>query len=335
MEQALPGRLARPICAWLAALLPAFAFVAAPPPVHAQAQKYPVKPVRMLIPNGPGSSTDIVGRLVGARLAELWGQPVLADNRAGATGVVAAEAVFRAPPDGHTLYLVAFTQLIGTLMYQRYMLPSEFASVGLMGTTPFAIVVNASLPVKTIGEWIAYARARPGQLMFGSSGQWGGSHLCMEVFNEMAGLKLTHVPYQTVPAAVTGLLGDQIHVLCPAAPAGAAYAQSGKIRMLGITYQRSTRLVPGVPPISDTLPGYELLGWYGMQTTLRTPPEVIGRINADMGTVLARPDVQEKMIGAGAEAATSTPAEFAAFLRREGTRWEKILREGGARPEPL
>ena len=272
---------------------------------------------------------------MGARLSDLWGQPVLADNRAGATGVVAAEAVFRAPPDGHTLYLVAFTQLIGTLMYQRYMLPSEFASIGLMGSTPFAIVVNAALPVKTIGEWIAYARSRPGQLMYGSSGQWGGSHLCMEVFNEMAGLKLTHVPYQTVPAAVTGLLGEQVQVLCPAAPAGAAYAQSGKIRMLGITYQRPTRLVPGVPPISDTVPGYELLGWYGMQTTLKTPPEVINRINADLGTVLARSDVQEKMIGAGAEAATSTPAEFAAFLRREGARWEKILRDGGAKPEPL
>ena len=298
------------------------------------AQKYPQKPVRMLIPNAPGSSTDIVGRLIGSRLSEGWGQPVLVDNRAGATGVVAAEALARAAPDGHTMYLVAFTQLIGTLMYQRYMLPSEFASVSMVGTTPFALAVSSSLPVKSVAEWIAYAKARPGQLMYGSSGQWGGSHLCMEVFNEMTGLKLTHVPHPTIPAAMTGLMGDQIQVLCPAAPAGAAYAQGGRIRMLGITYQRPTRLVPGVPPISDTVPGYELLGWYGMQVTLKTPEDVVNRINADLGRVLRTTEVQEKMNGAGVEAATSTPAEFAGFLKREGERWGRILKEGGAKPEP-
>jgi tripartite-type tricarboxylate transporter receptor subunit TctC len=224
------------------------------------------------------------------------------------------------------------TQLISTLMYQRYMLATELSPVTLVGTTPFAIVVSTSVPVKSIAEWIAYAKARPGQLLYGSGGQWGSSHLCIESFNAMAGLKLTHVPYASTAATLTDLIGGQIHVYCPAAPSLPAFTQTGRIRTLGVTYQKPTRLVPGVPPVSDTLPGFELLGWYGMNVPLRTPKDIVSRMNLELVKALRNPELQERLFAVGAEAAGTTPAEFATFLEKQTEQWSKVLKEGGARP---
>ena len=300
---------------------------------QAQAQTFPSRQVRILVPNAPGSPSDIVDRLLAVKLTEYWNQPVLIDNRLGATGLIAAEAVAKAPPDGHTLFAVSLTQLIATLTFQRFQLATEFAPVAMVGTTPFAIAVSAALPVKNIAEWIAYVKARPGQLMYGSSGQWGSLHLCMEVFNEMAGLKMTHVPHPGTPAVTNAVIGDQIAVFCPAAPSVNTLAQSGKLRALGVTYQKPTRLLPGVPPISDTLPGFELLGWYGMQTTLHTPPEIVSRISLDLARALKLPEIQEKMIATGVDAVGSTPAEFTSFINKESDRWGKVLRDRNAKPE--
>jgi tripartite-type tricarboxylate transporter receptor subunit TctC len=296
------------------------------------AQSYPVRPVRMIIANGPGSAPDVVGRLLGAKLAESWGQPVVVDNRPGATGLIAAETLARSAPDGHTMFLSTMTQLISTLMYQRYLLPTDFAPVTLVATTPFAIVISSALPVKSIPEWIAYAKARPGQLLFGSGGQWGSSHLCMESLNQTAGLKLTHVPYANTGATITDLLGGQIHVYCAAAPSLPAFTAGGRIRVLGVTYQKPTKLVPGVPPVSDTVPGFELLGWYGMNVPLRTPKEIVSRLNAELVKALKSPDLQERLFTVGAEAVGSTPEEFGAFLNSQSERWSKLLKEGGAKP---
>ena len=297
------------------------------------AQTYPARPVRMIVANGPGSAPDVVARLLGAKLAESWGQNVVIDNRPGATGLIAAETLARSAPDGHTLFLSTMTQLISTLMYQRHMLATEFAPVTLVGTTPFALVVSTSLPVKSIAEWIAYAKARPGQLLFGSGGQWGSSHLCIESFNAMTGLKLTHVPYTNTAATLADLIGGNIHIYCPAVPSLPVFVASGRVRPLGVTYQKPTKLAPGLPPVSDTLPGFELLGWYGMNVPLRTPPEIVARINAELVKALKNPELQERMFTVGAEAVGSSPAEFAAFLQKQTEHWAKVLRDSGARTE--
>jgi tripartite-type tricarboxylate transporter receptor subunit TctC len=309
-----------------------FALSASVPAAQKSNPAFPARPVRMIVANGPGSAPDVVGRLLGAKLAESWGQPVVIENRPGATGLIAAETLARSAPDGHTMFLSTMTQLISTLMYQRYLLSSDFAPVSLVGTTPFAIVVSSALPVKSIAEWIAYAKARPGQLLFGSGGQWGSSHLCMESFDQMAGLKLTHVPYASTGAAITDLMGGQIHVYCPAAPSLPAFTQSGRIRVLGVTYQKPTKLVPGAPPISETLPGFELLGWYGMNVALKTPQSIVARINSELNRALKNPELQERLLAVGAEASGSSPEEFAKFLQAQSERWSKLLKEGGARP---
>jgi tripartite-type tricarboxylate transporter receptor subunit TctC len=224
------------------------------------------------------------------------------------------------------------TQLISTLQYQRHMLAKDFAPVSLVASTPFVIVVPASLPVKSLAEWIAYAKARPGQLIYGSGGQWGSSHLCMEALTSMAGINLVHVPYKGSTIVLSDIVAGRIHAYCPAAPSLPAFAQTGKVRALGVTYQKPTPLAPGVPPVADTLPGFELLGWYGLQAPLHTPSHIVSRINLDLVKALKSPELQERLFAVGAEAVGSTPAEFGTFLQKETERWAKVLRQGGTIP---
>ncbi len=296
-----------------------------------QAQAYPVRPVRMIVANGPGSAPDVIARLLSAKLAESWGQNIIVDNRPGATGLIAVELLAKSAPDGHTMFLSTMTQLIAMLTYQKYLLHSDLAPVTLVGTTPFAIVVAGSSPVKSIAEWIAYAKARPGQLLFGSGGNWGSSHLCIESLNAMTGLKLTHVPYANTAAAFNDIIGGSIHTYCPAVPGLAPYTQSGRIRALGVTYRTPTKLLPGVPPVAETVPGFELYGWYGMNVPLKTPPEIINKINLELVKALKDPQLAERMFVVGAEAVGSTPAEFTTFLNKNTEHWTKVLRDSGAK----
>ncbi len=295
------------------------------------AQNYPSRPVRMIVANGPGSAPDVIARLLGAKLAESWGQPIIIDNRPGATGLIAVELLAKSAPDGHTMFLSTMTNLIAMLMYQKYMLHSELAPVTLVGTTPFAIVVSATTPAKSIPEWIAYAKGRQGQLLYGSGGTWGSSHLCMESLNAMTGLKMTHVPYANTGSAFTDLIGGNIHVYCPAVPGIGPYTQSGKVRALGVTYRTSTKLMPGVPPVAESVPGFELYGWYGMNVALKTPPAIVSKINAELVKALKNPELQERLLVVGAEPVGSTPAEFTAFLNSNTEHWTKVLRASGAK----
>ncbi len=294
---------------------------------------FPSKPVRLLVPNAPGSPLDLLSRTLSGKLSEPWKQPVLIDNRPAAVGVVAAEVVSRAPADGHSLFMVSLTQLLVFLVHQKHQLHTEFAPVSALGTTPFAIVVNASVPAKSIAEYVALAKSRPGQLTYASSGTWGSTHVCMEFLNELAGINVLHVPHTTAPAAINAVIAEQVHSFCPAAPSVAAIAQSGKLRALGVTYRQPTKLMPGIPPVSDTLPGFELLGWYGVQATAGTPAASIARLNADFQVALRQTDVQERLLALGVDAKGSTPAEYLGFLNRETERWGKILKDRNARPE--
>jgi tripartite-type tricarboxylate transporter receptor subunit TctC len=297
----------------------------------AHAQAYPQRPVRMIIANGAGSAPDVIGRLLANKLAESWGQPLIVDNRPGATGLIAAELIARAAPDGHTMFLSTMTQLISTLMSQRYMLASELGAVALVGTTPFAILVGPNIPAKNIAEWIAYAKARQGQLRFGSAGNWGSGHLCMERLNAMTGLKLTHVPYANTVHAMTDIGSGSIHVYCTAVPSLPSWTAVGKVKVLGVTYREPTKLLPDVPPVAQTVPGFELYGWYGMNVPLKTPPELIKRINAELAKALKDPQLRERMLAVGAEAVGSTPPEFTAFLNTQTGMWSKVLKESGAK----
>jgi tripartite-type tricarboxylate transporter receptor subunit TctC len=295
----------------------------------AQADAYPVRPIRLVIANMSGSAPDTVGRLIGHGLSELWGQQVVVDNRPGATGMIAAEVVARAAPDGYTLWLPTMTQLIATLKAQKHMLARDFAAVSLVASTPFVIVVGSQVPVKTLPEWIAYAKARPGKLSYGSAGMWGSSHLCMHTINELAGIDVVHVPYKGSVTILNDIVAGRIQVYCPAAPSLPAFTQGGRVKMLAVTYTKPTKLVPDVPPVAETLPGFELLGWYGLQAPAGTPAQIVAKIHAGLAKVLHEPELARKLLAVGAEPVGTSPKEFTTFLQEETKRWAKVLRQGG------
>jgi len=300
----------------------------------AQAQQYPSRPIRMITATTVGSGPDVIARLLATRLTESLGQQIVVDNRAGASGLIGAELVARAAPDGHTLWMATMTQLISTTLYQRFLMSKEFAPVGQVASTPFVIAVSAGLPVKSIAELVSYSKSRPGQILYGSGGQGTTPHLCMELFKSMTGADLVHVPYKGSVIALTDMMGGQMHSTCAAAPTTTSFVQSGKVRVLGVTTREPTRLAPGVAPIADSVPGYELVGWYGVLAPLHTPKNMVDRIHREMAQVLRAPELQERLIAVGAEAAPTTPAEFGAFLQRETVRWSKVLKEAGIKPQP-
>ena len=296
------------------------------------AEVYPSKPVRMMTATTIGSGPDVIARLLGTRLTEIWGQQIVVDNRAGASGLIGAELAAKAAPDGYTLWMATMTQLISTTLFQKYMMTRDFEAVGLVASTPFVISVSSTLPVKSIAEFVAYAKARPGQVMYGSGGQGSTPHLCMELFQSLAGIRLEHVPYKGSVIALTDMMGGQMHATCAAAPAMPPFVQSGKVRALGVTTREATVLAPGLAPVADGVPGYELVGWYGVLAPRGTPKEIIARINAGLAEVLRSPEVQARLITVGAEAAHSSAAVFSAFLQKETARWSKVLHDANIHP---
>ena len=298
---------------------------------HASAAS-PERPIRMIIAATAGSGPDILARQIGSKLTEAWGQQIVVDARPGATGLVGAELVAKSAPDGYTLWFATMTQLIGTTMYQRYLMSTEFAPVGMVASTAFAVAVNGALPVNNIAELIAYAKARPGQLLYGSSGQGSTSHLCMEMFASVAGIKLTHVPYRGAVPSITDVMGGQVQLSCQAVPSLPTFEKTGRIRSLGVTTLTRTAIAPGVPPIAETVPGFEILGWYAMLAPLQTPKAIINKVNAAVLQTLKSAEVQDKLVTLGAEAAGSSPEAYGAFLRKETAKWTRLLREANIKP---
>ena len=286
----------------------------------------------MVIAATVGAGPDIVARAMGIKLTEAWGEQIVVDNRAGASGLIGAETVAKAAPDGHTLWLSTLTQVISTTLHQRLSIAKEFAPVGLVATTPYILAANAALPVKSMAELIEYAKARPGQLLYGSGGEGSTGHLCMEILAKAAGVAFTHVPYKSSPVALTDMMAGQIHLSCVAAPAVPPFVKSGKVRALAVTSATRTQLAPGLPTVAETVPGYDLTGWYGMLAPRGTPPEIIARINAAMVAAVKSRDLEERLLAVGAEPVGSTPAEFGAFLRKETGRWGKALKDAGVKP---
>ena len=316
-------------CLAVAAFWPAMA--AAQSASTSSGLAYPIRPIRWVTSTAAGSGSDVVARLLSPRFSEILGQQIVVDNRPGASGLIAAELVSRAAPDGYTLWMVTLTQLISTTLYDKFHLARGYVPVGYIGGTPFAIVASAALPVKTTAEFIAYAKAKPDFVMYGTGGTGTSAHLCMELFQSMAGIKMVHVPYKATAMAMTEVMGGQVHATCTAVPTLSLITGGQKARALGVTTRAATPLAPGLPTIADTLPGYELNGWYGMLTPPNTPQAIITRLNREITRLAAMPDMRERMLGSGVEPAPSTPAEFSAFLKKETERWSRVLKEAGVK----
>jgi tripartite-type tricarboxylate transporter receptor subunit TctC len=303
----------------------------------ASADDYPSRPVTLIVPFPPGGSTNIVMRIIADKLSQLLGQQVVVDNRAGAGGTAGTRAVAKSAPDGYTIGLGYSGPLsIAPSLYPDlgYDPRKDFAPIGRVATAPNTLVVHPSFPARSIPELIAYAKANPGKLNFGSAGIGTASHLAGEYFASRAAIKLVHVPYKGTGPALTDLIGGHIPMAFAPIPASHAQAVGGTLRMLAVTSLTRSTLMPDVPTIAESgLAGYEAVLRYGLIAPAGTPAMIIARLNNELNVALASADVRARLALEGAEPLPSAPAEYAADIDREETQWSKVVRDSGAKVE--
>lgn len=296
----------------------------------AWAQNYPVKPVRVIVPFAPGGATDIVARIVGLKLTETWGQTVVVDDRAGASGNIGADLAAKAAPDGYTLFMTSGSIVTANqYLFKKLSFNPEkdLIAVTNVASGPQALVVHPGFPAKNVKELISLAKAKPKSITFGSAGFGTQTHLAAENFIYTAGIDVVHVPYKGEAPALTELVGGQIQFVTPNLAAAIAFVKQGKLRALGVTSKTRSSQLPDVPAIAETLPGFENLGWFGFMVPAGTPKAVIEKINKDTARVLQSADVRKRLDDLGMAPAANTPAEFAKAIKEESVRWEKIIRE--------
>ena len=301
--------------------------------VATHAQTYPSRPIRLIALSSPGSGPDIVGRLVGQRLTDAWGQQVVVDTRPGASGIIGAEIASKSAPDGHTLVILTSQQAIVSGMYSKlpYDLARDFSPITLMATTPFLLAVNPKLPAHSVAELIALAKSRPGELRYGSGGSGSPPHLCAEIFKSMTGIKMMHVPYKGVTPAMLDTVAGQVQLVFSVIPAVLTTVKAGKLRALGITSVNRSPLVPDVPPIADTVPGYAFIGWYSLAAPKGTPPPILDRLNAELVQALKTPEFHDRFSALGAEPLGTTRAEATKFLHEQMEKMRKAVQASGAK----
>jgi tripartite-type tricarboxylate transporter receptor subunit TctC len=303
----------------------------------AGAAGFPEKPIRILTPFSAGSVTDLLARPLAARLSEAWGQPVVVDNRTGAGGAIAAEIVAKATPDGYTLLVGASgPTVINPLLVKSlaYDAQRAFTPITLTATNDLLLTVTPSLPAKSVREMIDLARAKPGQLRFGSPGIGSSPHLAGELLKAMAGIDMVHVAYKGSPQYTVDLLAGRIDLVFAAAGALLPHIKSGRLRLLAVGNAGRDPAMPDVPAVSETIPGFEVVGWYGLLTTAGTPAPVIKKLYTELVRILAEPDVKKLYANAGLETAVSaSPAEFAALIRSERDKWAKVIKAVNIRLE--
>ena len=317
-------------CGWLSAAIISLAGTA---PVQAQ---YPTKPLRMVVSNSPGGSADISGRIIGQKLSEALGRPVVIENRPGGGQNIAADVVAKSPPDGHTLLLATVAHAVNVTLYEKlsYDLQRDLAPVSLLVSTPNILVVHPSVPAKTVQELIAYAKARPDQLSFASASTGSSGHLAGELFNSMAGVRITHVPYKGGSQAVTALMGGHVLVGFPSLSAVEPQVKAGKLRGLAVTSARRFPSVPHLPTLGESgLADYASEIWYGIMVPSGTPREIISRLHAECIKLLKLPDAKEKLDAAGFASIGTTPDQFGTYIRSEIEKWAKVVKTSGARPD--
>ena len=305
-------------------------------PALAAAQTYPAKPVRLIAASSPGSAVDIVARIVAPRLAEQLGQQFIVDNRAGAGGNLGAEIAAKAPPDGYTLFMGTPAHAINTALYRKlnYDLARDFAPVSQLTSGQYVIVVHPSLPVKSVKELIALARAKPGQLNFASAGSGNATHLAGELFKSLARVNIVHVAYKGSGPALTDLIGGQVQLMFSNLTSALPHVRSGRLRALAVTGEKRATVAPELPTVIEAgVPKYVVISWFGVLAPAGTSQGIIMRLNGEIERALRAPDVQERLAGEGAEPAPNSPERFAAFLRDEMMQWTKVVRSAGIRPE--
>ena len=297
------------------------------------AERYPNKPIRIIVPSAPSSGPDVVARLLGGRFTEVWGEQVVADARPGSAGNIAAEIASRAAPDGYTLLVGTSQQISSPLLLEKvpFDLIRDFAPIGLIAVSSYVLVVHPTVPANSVKEFIALAKAKPGGINYGSSGVGGAPHLAVEMLNALAGLKLVHVPYKAVMFALVDLMGGQVQMTISVLPAALPMIRQGRLRALGVTSLKRTPLAPELEPIADSVPGYEMIGWYGLNAPKNTPPRILAQLNAEANRALKLPDVQEKLQVLGAEPVGGTPQEFTAFMTTQREKIRRIIEIGGLR----
>jgi tripartite-type tricarboxylate transporter receptor subunit TctC len=304
---------------------------------RAQAQSFPNRPITLVIPFAPGGSTSIVGRVIADKMGELLGEKVVVDNRPGAGGTVGTKAVAKSDPDGYTIALgYTGTLAIGPSLYKNagYDPRKDFAPIGLIGNAPNSLVVHPSFPAKTIGELIAYAKANPGQINFGSAGAGTVSHITGEYFASSAGIKLVHIPYKGTGPALTDLLGGHIPMAFAPIPATHANVAGGRLRALAVTSTARSGLLPDVPTIAESaLPGFDASLYYGLIAPAGTPQPVVDKLNKTLQAALASEEVKKQLGLDGTEITPGTPEDYAAFIDKDEKKWSQLVKASGVEQE--
>ncbi|MEQ1776071.1 MAG: tripartite tricarboxylate transporter substrate binding protein [Burkholderiales bacterium] len=297
------------------------------------AQSYPNRPIRIVVPYPPGGGTDVVARTLAQKMTEVMGQQVIVDNRAGANGIIGSDAVAKAAPDGYTVLITLATHVINPALYAKLPYgPDDHAPVTVLAEYPFVITVHPSLPVKNTKELVAFAKSRPGQLTFASSGNGSGPHLGMELFKSMAGIDVVHVPYKGAGQAMSDLLSGQVPIFLNNFLAGAQMIKAGRLRALAVTSRNRSGAAPDVPTVSESgVPGYVVTGWYAMMVPATTPAPVLRALHDGTVKALKSKEVSGRLSNEAADIVANTPQEFAAFLKSESEKWTAVIRKAKVR----
>jgi tripartite-type tricarboxylate transporter receptor subunit TctC len=314
--------------------------VAAPPRLEA-AQKtpedaYPDKPIRMLVGFPVGGGADVAARVIGPRMSEALGQQIIVDNRPGAGSAIASEITAKAPPDGYTLVSIGSSHAVNAAFYPKlpYAAAADFSAIAIVATSPVVITANPSVPAKTLKELIALAKARPGQLNYGSAGVNGINHLAAELLKRTAQFDITLVPYKGVAQALPAVVAGEVELMFATLPGSIDQIRAGRIRAIAVTSAKRTHAAPDIPTVAESgVPGYEASSWFGLLAPARTPKAIVARLNAEALRALQMREVQESLIRLGLDPTGSTPAEADAYLRSEIAKWTRVVREAGLRAD--
>ncbi len=299
----------------------------------AQAQDYPTRPVRLVVPAGAGGPTDILGRIIGDYLSQRLGQPVVIENRPGAGTNLGAQAVVNADPDGYTLLVIAHPNAINATLYRNlsFNFLKQIVPIGGVAQVPNLVEVTPSFPVKSVAELITYAKANPGKVNFVSTGHGTSAHLAGELFKSMAGVDIVHVPYRGSAPALADLMAGQVQLMFDSMPASLPHVQAGKLRAIAVTSAKRVGVLPDVPTVSETIPGYEISGWFGIGAPSATPRPIVERLSREIRAALDDPKIKARLASLSATPHPTTPDEYRKFVEAETEKWGKIVKVSGAK----